>query len=119
MSAASGDARRLTIRRSLVGRSGENRTLLRVMRVWLVRRVLFLGALLVVTCLLQVCVGLQIDHLGYDLSLARQMELRLEHEQRELEVELATLRDPGRLGDLARRRLGMQEPGKGQVVILR
>jgi cell division protein FtsL len=47
------------------------------------------------------------------------MQLRLEHEQRELEVELATLRDPGRLADVARRQLGMVEPGKGQVVILR
>ena len=51
MSVGSGDVRRLTVRRSLVGRSGENRTLLRVMRVWLVRRVLFLGALLIVICL--------------------------------------------------------------------
>ena len=118
MSVASGDVRRLTVRRSLVGRSGENRTLLRVMRVWLVRRVLFLGALLIVICLLQVCVGLQIDHLGYDLSLARQMELRLEHEQRELEVALATLRDPHRIAEVARRQLGLSEARKGQIVYL-
>ena len=118
MSVASGDARRLTVRRSLVRSSAEG-TLLRAMRVWLVRRVLFLGAVLVVLCLFQVWIGLQIDHLGYDLSLARQMELRLEHEQRELEVELATLRDAGRLSDVARRRLGMVEPSKGQVVTLR
>lgn len=118
MSVASGDARRLTVRRSLV-RPGAEGTLLRAMRVWLVRRVLFLGAVLVVLCLFQVWIGLQIDHLGYDLSLARQMELRLEHEQRELEVELATLRDPRRLAEVARRRLGMTDPEKGQVVILR
>ena len=47
------------------------------------------------------------------------MQLRLEHEGRELEVELATLRDPGRLGELARRRLGMREPARGQLVTLR
>jgi len=117
MSVASGDARRLTVRRTLVRSSAEG-TLLRAMRVWLVRRVLFLGAVLVVLCLFQVWIGLQIDHLGYDLSLARQMELRLEHEQRELEVELATLRDPHRIAEVARRQLGLAEAKKGQIVYL-
>ena len=68
---------------------------------------------------MQVWLRLQVTHLGYELSAARRMQLRLEHEQRELEVELATLRDPGRLADVARRQLGMVEPGKGQVVLLK
>jgi cell division protein FtsL len=88
-------------------------------RGWLVRRVLVLGAVLVVLGMVQVWLRLQVMHVGYELSAARKMQLRLEHEQRELEVELATLRDPGRLGDVARRRLGMTEPATGQVVILR
>ena len=112
-------ARLLTIRRPLIRPTGNPRRLLAVMRGWVVRRALVLGAALVFLCMLQVWLRLQVTHLGYQLSAARDMQLRLEHEQRELEVELATLRDPGRLGDLARRRLGMQEPGKGQVVILR
>ena len=112
-------ARVLTVRRPLVRPVAGSHPLLRAMRGWLVRRVLVLGAVLVVLCMLQVWLRLQVMHLGYELSTARKMQLRLEHEQRELEVELATLRDPGRLGDVARRRLGMVDPGKGQVVILR
>ena len=70
-------------------------------------------------CIGQVWLRLQVVHLGYELSAARRMQLRLEHEGRELGVELATLRDPGRLGELAHRRLGMIEPGRGQLVTLK
>jgi cell division protein FtsL len=80
--------------------------------------VLVLGGILVALCLFDVWLRLQVTRVGYDLSAARQMQLRLEHEQRELELELAMLRDPGRIGDVARRRLGMVDPGKGQVVVL-
>ena len=120
MSRSAGAAARvLTVRRPLARPAAHPARLLRAMRGWLVRRALGLGAVLVGLCLLQVWLRLQVTHVGYELSAARDMQLRLEHEHRELEVELATLRDPGRLGDLARRRLGMQEPGRGQVVILR
>ena len=88
------------------------------MRGQAVRRLLVLGGVLVILCIVQVWLRLQVMHLGYELSAAHQMRLRLEQEQRELEVELATLRDPGRVGDLARRRLGMTEPREGQVVVL-
>ena len=119
MSARSGTGHRvLTVRRPLVRTSRDAGRLLRVMRKYLVRRVLWLGALLVVLCMVQVWLRLQVMHVGYDLSAARQMQLRLVHEQRELEVELATLRDPHRIGELARRRLGMTEPRSGQVVVL-
>jgi cell division protein FtsL len=84
----------------------------------LVRRVITLGIMLVVLGLVHVALGLRVVQLGYDLSLARQMQLRLEHEQRELELELATRRDPARIAEAARRRLGMAEPRKGQVVYL-
>ena len=116
---AGGAARVLVVRRPLARPRTHPGRLLRAMRGWLVRRALVLGAVLVALCMLQVSLRLQVTHLGYELSAARDMQLRLEHEQRELEVELATLRDPGRLGDLARHRLGMKEPGKGQVVVLR
>ena len=88
------------------------------MRGYLVHRVLALGVLLVALCMVQVWLRLQVMHVGYDLSAARQMVLRLAHEQRELEVEIATLRSPGRIGELARRRLGMTEPREGQVIAL-
>jgi cell division protein FtsL len=111
-------ARVLTVRRPLIlPRDGGHR-LLRVVRGWLVRRVLVMGAVLVLLCMVQVWLRLQVMHVGYDLSAARKVQLRLEHEQRELDVELATLRDPGRLEDIARKRLGMTDPAKGQVVVL-
>jgi cell division protein FtsL len=107
----------LTVRRPLAGAVARGR-LLRAARGWLERRVILLGALLVGLCLVHVWLGLRVMHLGYEVSLARQMQLRLEHEQRELEVELATRRDPARIAEAARTRLGMTEPRKGQVVYL-
>ena len=108
----------LTIRGPLRGATVAHGRLLRTVRSWLVRRVIALGIMLVVLGLVHVALGLRVVQLGYDLSLARQMQLRLEHEERELELELAMLRDPGRIGDVARRRLGMVDAAKGQVVIL-
>jgi len=120
MSPPAGAATRtLTVRRPLVRATGGPQRLLRVVRAWRVRRLLVLGGVLVFLCMLQVWLRLQVMHIGYELSAARRMQLRLEHEQRELEVELATLRDPGRLGGVARKRLGMIDPSKGQVVTLR
>ena len=119
MSPPAAAARVLTVRRPLVRPAGGPQRVLRVLRAWFVRRVLVLGAVLVALCLVQVWLRLQVMHVGYDLSATRQMQLRLEHEHRELELELATLRDPRRLEDVARRRLGMTDAGKGQVMILR
>jgi len=119
VSAPAGDGRTLVVRRPLVRPGGgEAPRLLRVVRGWLVRRAFALGLVLVVLCMVQVWLRLQVTQVGYDLSVARQLQLRLEQERRQLEVEIATLRDLGRLDDLARR-LGLTEPRKGQVVTLR
>jgi len=114
---ASAASRVLTVRRPLVRPAG--RPLLRAVRGLQVRRALVLGLVLVALCVLRVWLAHQVMGVAYELNEARSMELRLAHEQRELEVELATLSDPGRLAEAAHRRLGMTEPGKGQVVILR
>jgi len=119
MSPPAAPARTLTVRRPLVRPAGDARSLLRAMRGWLVRRAFMLGAVLVALCMVQVWLRLQVMQVGYELSVARQMQLRLEHERRELDVELATLRDPGRIDALARKRLGLTDPKKGQVVTLR
>jgi len=119
VSAPAATARRtLTVRRPLVRPAGKRNRLLGRMRGWVVRGVIVLGATLVFLCMLDVWLRLQVTHLGYELSVARKMQLRLEHERGELELELATLRDPARI-DLGARRLGMTEPRKGQVVTLR
>jgi cell division protein FtsL len=109
-------SRVLTVRRPLVQPAGGR--LLRVVRSWFVRRALLLGAALVLLCLLRVWQNHLVMRVAYDLSEAGSLARRLEHEQRELELELATLRDPRRLGEVARRKLGMTEPARGQVVVL-
>ncbi len=117
--AARRPARTLTVRRPLVVPDIDRRRLVQLMRRWLVRRTIALGLVLVALCMVQVWLRLQVVDIGYQLSAARQMQDRLEQQRRELEVELAMLRDRGHLAALAQKRLGMHEPDKGQVVELR
>jgi cell division protein FtsL len=56
--------------------------------------------------------------MGYLLSTTSKLQNQLEQENRELKVELATLTSPDRLEAMARKRLGLVPPEKGQVVIL-
>ncbi len=105
----------LTVRRPLVRPTGDPRRLLRMMRSLLVRRVMVLLGVLVALCLVQVWVQLQVVDIGYQLSAARTMAQRLDHEHRELQAELATLR--ATLRERAER-LGMVAPEKQQVVTL-
>ncbi|HEY3306442.1 MAG TPA: cell division protein FtsL [Candidatus Binatia bacterium] len=90
-------------------------------RVFRRRRLLLpavLGVGLVAMALLHVWLRLQVVHLGYVLSTMSKLQSQLEQENRELKVELATLTSPGRLEAMARARLGMTEPQRGQVVVL-
>ena len=77
-------------------------------------------ALLCLACvvLLYVWLRLQVLNQGYALSAITQLQQRLEQEQRELKLEHATLTSPERLEALARRRLGLRPPEKGQVIVL-
>lgn len=93
-----------------IGRSGGKRSLL---RAGLLAVLCFVGVALV-----QVWLGLQAVRLGYLLSTTAKLSRELEQENRELRLELATLTSPERLEEMARARLGLGEPGKGQVVIL-
>jgi len=68
--------------------------------------------------LLHVWLRLQVVHMGYVLSTTSKLQNRLEQERRELTVELATLTSPDRLEAMARRRLGLTPPEKGQVIVL-
>ena len=67
---------------------------------------------------LHVWLRLQVVHMGYVLSTTSKLQDRLEQENRELKIELATLTSPDRLESLARRRLGLRQPEKGQVIVL-
>ena len=112
-------ARTLTVRRPLVAPETDRRRIIQAMRRWLVRRTLTLGLVLVALAMAMVWVRLQVTEIGYQLSAARQMQERLEQQRRELEIELATLRDRPHLAEVAAKRLGMRDPDKGQVVELR
>ena len=79
---------------------------------------IFLMACLVSLALAHVWLRLQVVHLGYVLSTTSKLQGQLEQENRELRLELATLTSPDRLEALARSRLGLREPEKGQVIIL-
>ena len=67
---------------------------------------------------LHVWLRLQVVQMGYVLSTTSKLQGRLEQENRELKIELATMTSPDRLESLARRRLGLRQPEKGQVIVL-
>jgi cell division protein FtsL len=78
-----------------------------------------IGALLLVACALAV-VGLRVQavHLGYRVDTLRARHTELVARIRELEVEQATLRSPGRVESRARQ-LGLTTPGPEQVRLAR
>jgi len=77
-----------------------------------------LTAGLIALVLVHVWLRLQVVHTGYVLSTTSKLQGRLEQENRELKIELATLTSPERLESLARQRLGLITPEKGQVIVL-
>ena len=77
-----------------------------------------LGFCLFILGLVHVWLRLQVVHMGYVLSTTTKLQGRLEQENRELKVELASLTSPDRLEAMARRRLGLMPPKKGQVIVL-
>jgi cell division protein FtsL len=79
---------------------------------------IFLGIALIVAVLVHVWLRLQVVRMGYVLSTTSKLQTRLEQENRELKVELATLTSPDRLEALARQRLGLAAPEKGQIIVL-
>jgi|KBSSwiStaDraftv2_1062776.scaffolds.fasta_scaffold119698_3 cell division protein FtsL len=85
------------------------------------RRFLLLASLtlgLIGAVLVHVWLRLQVVHMGYVLSTTSKLQGRLEQENRELKLELATMTSPDRLEALARKRLGLVPPEKGQVIVL-
>jgi cell division protein FtsL len=80
--------------------------------------VAFFALALIGTVLVHVWLRLQVVHMGYVLSSASKLQSRLEQENRELKIELATMTSPDRLESLARRRLGLKPPEKGQIIVL-
>ena len=90
----------------------------RAARRWRFVWTAFLVLMLIGVVLVHVWLRLQVVHLGYVLSTSSKLQSRLEQENRELKIELATMTSPDRLESLARRRLGLRPPEKGQVIVL-
>ncbi len=80
--------------------------------------VIILCLCLVSLALFQVWLRLQAVRLGYVLSTTSKLETKLKQENGELKLELATLTSPEHLEEMARLRLGLRDPEKGQVVVL-
>jgi len=75
-------------------------------------------ALGVVVALGHVWLRLKVVDLGYRLSATKEVIKKLEQEERALTVDVETLHASGRLEELARTKLGMLRPEKGQEVVL-
>lgn len=63
----------------------------------------------------QVWVRLRIVRIGYELSIEADRLKRLESVHQKLSVEHALLRNPKRIGDMARNRLGLRSPSPDEV----
>ncbi len=83
---------------------------LRALTEWLIA----LTVCAVIIALGYVWVRLQVVEAGYELSATRQLVERLEAEGRELAVRAAAAAAPGRLETLARTRLAMRAPQRGE-----
>ena len=72
-----------------------------------------------VAALLHVHSKLTIVEIGYQLSRATREHKNLLAEQRKLQVEMATLRSPRRIREIATERFGMNKPADEQIVPIR
>jgi cell division protein FtsL len=79
---------------------------------------LLCSAVLVVGLLVVVSLRVQQVHLAYALDALRGERVRTDVLLRQLEIEVATLRSPGRVETRARQ-LGMTVPGRDQVRLAR
>jgi hypothetical protein len=77
-----------------------------------------LGVLGLAILLGHVWVRLKVVEAGYRLSATRQLVERLEREGRELRVRAAAADAPEHLASLARARLGMHRPQRGEEMAL-
>ena len=75
-------------------------------------------ALGVSIALAHVWLRLKVTDLGYALSTTHQVIQKLECERQELTAEVARLEAPDRLEEVARIRLGMTHPQRGQEAVL-
>ncbi len=92
-------------------------------RLW--RRLRTFGASTVVAAVLTgsalfyVWTRLQVVSWGYRISQASARQAQTRQENRELRIEAASLRSPGRIEKIARKELGLDFPRPGQVFVVK
>lgn len=85
----------------------------RMIRTWLVVMSLFLSELLFYTW----C-RVQVTRTGYEISEEYKKQQRLLALQRNLNIELARLKSPQRIGSIARDQLHLAKPDPEQVIVI-
>lgn len=73
-------------------------------------------AILLVVSLFFVWSRLQVINLQYDISSLEGRLRTLTQESRRLQLEAASLRNPGRIEQVARNDLGLRHPGPDQII---
>ena len=84
-----------------------------IIRIWLVVMSLFLSELLLYTW----C-RVQVTRSGYEISEGYKEQQRLLALQRNLNIELARLKSPQRIGSIARDQLHLAKPDPEQVIVI-
>jgi cell division protein FtsL len=82
------------------------------------RRVLIFG-LVVMGLMLYVGGKVQIMRLGYQIEELEKQKRDLERRNRSLQIEASSLSAPGRIEEIAVKRLGMVRPAKENVVVVK
>ena len=91
----------------------KTRTPPRLTRVWMVLLAVFLAELLFYTWCRVQCV-----RTGYEIAEAADRHATLAGMRNELRIELAHLKNPKRIAEIARQRLGLTMPNAGQTIVM-
>ena len=82
-------------------------------------RVVLLAALVVFGLMVYVAGKVQIMRLGYEIESMEKEKNDLERANRALQIEASSLSAPGRIEEIATKRLGMVRPAKEHIVVVR
>lgn len=85
----------------------------RLTGVWMVLLAIFMAELLFYTWCRVQCV-----RTGYEIAEAAGRHQRLTALQNQLKIELAHLKNPKRIAEIARRQLGLSLPNAGQTIVM-
>ena len=86
---------------------------LKEMGIWIIFMVFFISELFLYTWSRVQCVGI-----GYDISKTANHQKRLVVLQNNLKIELASLKSPARIAEIAKNRFGLTMPTPEQMIII-